>query len=106
MKIKGNTVGFPNPQPDWGQTDTTQADYIKNKPNIYVDDEGYTVIEGQRKVTGFVITKFGNKITINGATEGFGTPISQEIILDENGYPSEIKSDDVSTSVVWGGFDA
>ena len=31
-RVKGNTVGFPNPQPDWEQTDTTQADYIKNKP--------------------------------------------------------------------------
>lgn len=30
--IRGNTVGFPNPQPDWRQTDPLQADYIKNKP--------------------------------------------------------------------------
>ena len=33
-RIKGNTVGFPNPQPDWNQTDSTQADYIKNKPDV------------------------------------------------------------------------
>lgn len=32
IRVKGNTVGFPNPQPDWEQKDTTQADYIKNKP--------------------------------------------------------------------------
>ena len=33
-RIKGNTVGFPNPQPDWNQTDETQADFIKNKPDV------------------------------------------------------------------------
>ena len=31
-KIIGNTVGIPNPQTDWDQTDTTKADYLKNKP--------------------------------------------------------------------------
>lgn len=31
-KIIGNTVGIPNPQPDWNQTDEIKADYIKNKP--------------------------------------------------------------------------
>ena len=36
MKIRGNTIGIPNPQPDWNQTDSTQADYIKNKPGNYV----------------------------------------------------------------------
>ena len=39
-KIIGNTVGIPNPQPDWNQTDEIKADYIKNKPKIpsIVDD--------------------------------------------------------------------
>ena len=32
-KIIGNTVGLPNPNPDWNQTDPTKADYIKNKPS-------------------------------------------------------------------------
>lgn len=31
-KIRGNTVGVPNPQADWEQTDPKKADYIKNKP--------------------------------------------------------------------------
>lgn len=31
-KIIGNTVGTPNPRPDWNQTDETKANYIKNKP--------------------------------------------------------------------------
>ena len=33
MKIRGNTVGVPNPQPDWNQTDQTKANYIRNKPS-------------------------------------------------------------------------
>lgn len=32
-KIRGNTVGVPNPQPDWNQTDSTKANYIRNKPS-------------------------------------------------------------------------
>lgn len=35
-KIVGNTVGIPNPQSDWNQTDKTKADYIRNKPDISV----------------------------------------------------------------------
>lgn len=35
-KIRGNTVGVPNPQADWKQTDPTKADYIKNKPNFFI----------------------------------------------------------------------
>lgn len=31
-KVIGNTVGVPNPQPDWNQNDATKADFIKNKP--------------------------------------------------------------------------
>lgn len=33
-KIIGNTVGVPNPQSDWNQTDVRKADYIKNKPDV------------------------------------------------------------------------
>ena len=39
--IRGNTVGFPNPQPDWLQEDPTQANYIKNKhAGAYVEAIG------------------------------------------------------------------
>jgi uncharacterized protein YjdB len=39
-KIIGNTVGTPNPRPDWNQTDETKADYIKNKPEtVTIIDE-------------------------------------------------------------------
>jgi hypothetical protein len=30
-KIIGNTVGVPNPQTDWSQTDETKGDYLKNR---------------------------------------------------------------------------
>lgn len=42
MSIKGNTVGTPIPRPDFNQTDSKKADYIKNKPveNPRAADEG------------------------------------------------------------------
>ena len=39
-KIVGNTVGIPNPQPDWNQTDPAKADYIKNKPDYVKKEDG------------------------------------------------------------------
>lgn len=32
--IRGNTVGLPNPSPDWTQSDSRKADFIRNKPDI------------------------------------------------------------------------
>ena len=40
MKIRGNTVGVPNPQPDWNQTDPTKANYIRNKPSVDGGESG------------------------------------------------------------------
>lgn len=37
-KIIGNTTATPNPRPDWNQTDSTKADYIKNKPTILTEE--------------------------------------------------------------------
>lgn len=39
-KIIGNTTATPYPRPDWNQTDETKVDYIKNKPNDYVVEQG------------------------------------------------------------------
>ena len=33
-RIVGNTTTSPRPKPDWNQTDESEADFIKNKPNI------------------------------------------------------------------------
>ncbi len=44
LKIIGNTTATPNPRPDWNQTDSTKADYIKNKPtnvSAFTNDAGY-----------------------------------------------------------------
>lgn len=43
-KIIGNTTATPNPRPDWNQTDSSKADYIKNKPSnvsAFANDAGY-----------------------------------------------------------------
>lgn len=41
MKIRGNTVVTPQPNPDWNQNDPAKADYIRNKPDIYrIGDNG------------------------------------------------------------------
>lgn len=36
--IRGNTVGLPNTQADWNQTDPKHAGYIKNKPEKRLND--------------------------------------------------------------------
>ena len=38
-KIIGNTTATPNPCPDWAQTNSTKADYIKNKPTILTEEQ-------------------------------------------------------------------
>jgi hypothetical protein len=38
-KIIGNTTATPNPRPDWNQTDSTKADYIKNKPVVLTEEQ-------------------------------------------------------------------
>lgn len=66
-KIIGNTVGTPNPRPDWNQTDSKKADYIKNKPTdlvskSYVDEE---------------LGKKQDKLTItNDVQEGNNNPVT------------------------------
>ena len=44
MIIRGNTVGTTMPRADFAQTDPTKADFIKNKPAVFV--VGNTVPEG------------------------------------------------------------
>ena len=38
-KIIGNTTTTPYPRPDWKQTDSNKADYIKNKPIILTEED-------------------------------------------------------------------
>lgn len=69
--IIGDTTATPNPQPDWNQTDSTKADYIKNKPDIqkYVDDNKGTKLYLHRIVcpghgeTLLIVNRYGSPYT-------------------------------------------
>ena len=39
MKIIGDTTATPMAIPDWNQTDEKKADYIKNKPKVFTEEE-------------------------------------------------------------------
>lgn len=87
-RIKGNTVGFPNPQPDWNQTDSTQADFIKNKPFN-------TIADALPVVTAIDFTDFEN----GSFTETVdGEVITHAVTFDSSGRPIAI--DDVT--ITWG----
>ena len=104
MKIRGNTVGFPNPQSDWNQTDTSQADYIKNKPGIEVDADGYTNISGLRQGTAIDVVKTDKTIKVVTTLEGDKATTSI-INLNKYGYPTSIVTDGVECIVSWEGFE-
>lgn len=44
LEIIGNTTTTPNPRPDWNQTDSTKADYIKNKPVVLTEAQIRAII--------------------------------------------------------------
>ena len=57
VKIIGNTTATSNPCPDWNQTDSTKADYIKNKPGfIYYD----TIINNQDEFNTMIVSDTWN----------------------------------------------
>lgn len=65
--IRGNTVGLPNPQPDWNQTDPTKADFIKNKPTFSGDGE---TLVGVLTINGVGPDENGNiDITLGGGED-------------------------------------
>ena len=104
MAIRGNTVGFPNPHPDWTQTNPAIASFIRNKPNITVDDDGYTVVGGQRVITSITIT------------ESETAPWKMELFLegdvtetitiahDGNGEPTSITAGSVTIPITYWGI--
>ena len=104
MKIKGNTVGFPNPQPDWDQRDATKADYIKNKIPAYVDENGYTVIEGLRGLVSFSVTKGNTTVTVTTTYDSNETH-TDVIALDSNDCPISVTSDGKTIPISWEGFE-
>ena len=48
MRIRGNTVGLPNPQTNWDQADSALADYLQNKPDVV--GAGSPVVSGELAV--------------------------------------------------------
>jgi hypothetical protein len=75
MKIRGNTVGFPNPQPDWNQTDPTQADYIKNKPEVAAPSGEVTRIDFSSFEAGsFTEIVDGEEVTHTVSFDGYDRP--------------------------------
>ena len=51
-KIIGNTTATPNPRSDWAQTDSTKADYIKNKPIVLTENDVIGLIEEHTETGG------------------------------------------------------
>ena len=103
MRIKGNTVGFPNPQPDWKQTDISQADYIKNKPAIDTTTDGYTEISGMRRATSISVVKSGKTVTVTRQLSGGKSSVST-ITLGDNDIPVKITTDGKLCYTSWEGF--
>lgn len=51
-KIIGNPTVTPMAVPDWNQTDSTKADFIKNKPTVLTEKEVLELIEEHGGGTG------------------------------------------------------
>lgn len=102
-RIKGNTIGFPNPQPDWNQTDAAQADFIKNKIPAYVDKDGYTVIDGQRQPVSVSLVKSGDTVTVTTVYDGNQTRTDVITLNDE--YPVKLVCDGREVPLGWEGFE-
>ena len=67
-KIIGNTTATPNPRPDWNQTDSTKADYIKNKPTIidnFSEDENGELLYNGNSIGGGLDVEYSEQIEAN-----------------------------------------
>ena len=92
MIIRGNTVGLPNPVPDWAQTTSSFANYIKNKPNVYLDVDGYTVVAGQRGISSLQIQESSSGPWTITITYAGGITDSITITPDASGNPRSISA--------------
>jgi hypothetical protein len=68
-KVIGNTVGTPNPRPDWSQTDEKKADYIKNKPTILTEDEIKGLIVANGGTSGGAVAQVQSDWMQNGTNQ-------------------------------------
>lgn len=104
MIIRGNVVGLPNPIPDWDQTNESFANYIKNKPPITIDENGYVEINGQRGITAISITEsetgpWTMELTLEG-----GVTETISIAHNGNGDPTSITANGVTIPITYWGL--
>ena len=103
MVIRGNTISFPNPNPDWAQTTPILGSYIKNKPDITVDKDGFTVIGGQRAISAITINEYEDQPwTMELAFEGGVTEVIS--IAHEHGNPKSITAGGVTIPITYWGL--
>lgn len=95
MRIKGNTVGFPNPQTNWDQTNEILADFLLNKPE--------NVGSGGAEVASIHGVRSGDTITLTCPLVGGGEN-KLIISLDANDTPTNINVNGVDKPVVLEGF--
>ena len=93
MRIRGNTVGFPNPQTNWEQTNIDLASYLQNKPES-LDGPAVTSVAGNRE---------GQTITLNVNLEGGGQDVLI-MTLGENDTPTKVNVNGVDIPIELEGF--
>lgn len=90
-KIIGNTVGMPNPRPDWNQEDSAKADYIKNKPTdlttkTYVDEQfkeiNDNIQEMDTEIQNLEDNKLDKSVITNDVQEGNDNPVTSSAVAN------------------------
>lgn len=98
-KIIGNTTATPNPRPDWAQTDSTKADYIKNKPTILTEEEIAQLIVASAKVpTNIDFSAYDDGEIVETYADGSTKEYSFE--FDADGNPVKITDSDGNVTVL------
>lgn len=93
MRIRGNTVGFPNPQTDWEQDNERLADFLQNKPESLYGPA----------VTGVSGVRDGQTITLTFALDNGGEDVIV-MTTDTNDVPTGMTINGVEVPVELEGF--
>lgn len=92
-KIVGNPTVTPMAVPDWEQTDSSKADYIKNKPPVYEGDSDNTIVHGHT-LSNWNPSDVNNKVV----------EYIENNVANENYLPIQIIEEDKIKKVVAGAF--
>ena len=80
------------------------ATKLQDDDMIPICQDGYTDIQGLRQMVNFTAVKAGNVINVTSTLQG--NKVHTDVItLDDNGYPTTILSDGVTTVFSFQGFD-